>query len=79
VLKSHHYLMAGRMLAAHKYPAWTADGWDIITAIAVPMLPNCARVVRSTALTVRQMPLMDAARATESGIHVLFYATCFAR
>lgn len=36
---------------------------NVIMAITVPMIPNCARVVRSSALVVRQMPYVDAARA----------------
>jgi peptide/nickel transport system permease protein len=36
---------------------------NVIMAITVPMVPNCARVVRSSALAVRQMPYVDAARA----------------
>jgi peptide/nickel transport system permease protein len=36
---------------------------NVIMAITVPMIPNCARVVRSSALAVRQMPYVDAARA----------------
>jgi peptide/nickel transport system permease protein len=40
---------------------------NVIMAITVPMVPNCARVVRSSALAVRQMPYIDAARAAGSG------------
>src|SRR4029434_10885553 len=29
---------------------------NVIMAITVPMIPNCARVVRASALAVRQMP-----------------------
>ncbi|MGH7390230.1 MAG: ABC transporter permease [Candidatus Rokuibacteriota bacterium] len=36
---------------------------NVMFAIAIPMVPRCARVVRSTALTVREMPYVDAARA----------------
>lgn len=36
---------------------------NVILAIAVPMIPRCARVVRSSALAVREMPYVDAARA----------------
>jgi peptide/nickel transport system permease protein len=36
---------------------------NVILAIAVPMVPRCARVVRSSALAVREMPYIDAARA----------------
>jgi peptide/nickel transport system permease protein len=33
----------------------------------VPMIPNCARVVRSSALAVREMPYIEAARAAGLG------------
>jgi peptide/nickel transport system permease protein len=36
---------------------------NVILAIAAPMIPRCARVVRSSALSVREMPYVDAARA----------------
>jgi len=36
---------------------------NVILAIAIPMVPRCARVVRSSALAVREMPYVDAARA----------------
>lgn len=35
----------------------------VIFAITVPMIPRCARVVRSSALAIREMPYVDAARA----------------
>jgi peptide/nickel transport system permease protein len=41
---------------------------NVIVAITVPMIPNCARVVRSSALAVRQMPYVEAARAAGCGI-----------
>ena len=40
---------------------------NVILAIAVPMVPRCARVVRSSALSVREMPYVDAARAQGFG------------
>jgi peptide/nickel transport system permease protein len=40
---------------------------NIIIAIAIPMVPKCARVVRSSALAVREMPYVDAARAAGFG------------
>ena len=40
---------------------------NVILAIAVPMVPRCARVVRSSALAVREMPYIDAARASGFG------------
>ena len=36
---------------------------NLIIAIAVPMLPRVERVVRASALTIREMPYIDAARA----------------
>jgi peptide/nickel transport system permease protein len=35
----------------------------VIVAITIPFIPRCARVVRSTALSVREMPYVDAARS----------------
>lgn len=40
---------------------------NVILAIATPMVPRCARVVRSAALGVREMPYIDAARASGYG------------
>ena len=40
---------------------------NVILAIAAPMVPRCARVVRSSALAVREMPYIDAARAAGFG------------
>ena len=40
---------------------------NVILAIAAPMVPRCARVVRSSALSVREMPYVDAARASGYG------------
>ena len=36
---------------------------NVIFAITVPLIPRCARVVRSNALAIREMPYVDAARA----------------
>jgi len=36
---------------------------NVIIAITIPFIPRCARVVRSSALTIREMPYVDAARA----------------
>ena len=36
---------------------------NLITAITIPMIPRCALVIRSTALSIREMPYVDAARA----------------
>jgi peptide/nickel transport system permease protein len=40
---------------------------NIIFAIATPMIPRCARVVRASALSIREMPYVDAARASGFG------------
>ena len=40
---------------------------NVILAITVPMIPRCALVVRSSALSLRQMPFVDAARALGFG------------
>ena len=39
----------------------------VILAITIPMIPNCARVVRSSALQVREIPYVDAARSLGFG------------
>lgn len=36
---------------------------NLIIAITIPMVPRCALVIRSSALSVREMPYVDAARA----------------
>jgi peptide/nickel transport system permease protein len=36
---------------------------NLILAITVPMIPRCALVIRSSALSIREMPYVDAARA----------------
>jgi peptide/nickel transport system permease protein len=45
-----------------KFPVGGLD-LNLIVAIAIPMIPKVARVVRSSALTIREMPYIDAARA----------------
>jgi peptide/nickel transport system permease protein len=44
---------------------WPVGGLDVnlIIAIAIPMIPKVARVVRSSALAIRALPYIDAARA----------------
>jgi peptide/nickel transport system permease protein len=48
---------------------WPVLGLDLnlIIAIAIPMIPKVARVVRSSALTIRELPYIDAARAAGYG------------
>jgi peptide/nickel transport system permease protein len=40
---------------------------NVIIAITIPVVPRCARVVRSSALAIREMPYIDAARAAAFG------------
>jgi peptide/nickel transport system permease protein len=40
---------------------------NVIAAITVPLVPRCARVVRSSALSIREVPYVDAARACGFG------------
>ncbi len=40
---------------------------NVITAIMIPMIPRCALVIRSSALSIREMPYVDAARAAGFG------------
>lgn len=40
---------------------------NVIVAITIPLIPRCSRVVRSSALTIRSMPYVDAARALGYG------------
>jgi peptide/nickel transport system permease protein len=37
--------------------------FNVILAITIPLIPRCARVVRSSALSIREVPYIDAARA----------------
>jgi len=39
----------------------------VILAITIPMIPSCARVVRSSALQIREIPYVDAARSLGFG------------
>jgi peptide/nickel transport system permease protein len=36
---------------------------NVILAITIPLIPRCSRVVRASALSIRQLPYVDAARA----------------
>jgi peptide/nickel transport system permease protein len=36
---------------------------NVVIAITIPLIPRCARVVRSSALAIRDVPYIDAARA----------------
>ena len=45
------------------WPEIFATTTPVIVAITIPMIPRCARVVRSSALAIREVPYVDAARA----------------
>ena len=36
---------------------------NVIIAITIPLIPRCARIIRSSALSIREIPYVDAARA----------------
>jgi peptide/nickel transport system permease protein len=40
---------------------------NVIVAITIPLIPRCARVVRASALAIRELPYIDAARACGFG------------
>jgi peptide/nickel transport system permease protein len=44
-----------------------SDVHNVIVAITIPLIPRCARVVRSSALAIREVPYIDAARACGFG------------
>jgi peptide/nickel transport system permease protein len=47
--------------------AFGAGVQNVIIALTVPLIPRCARVVRSNALAIREVPYIDAARACGFG------------
>jgi peptide/nickel transport system permease protein len=47
--------------------AFGAGVRNVIIALTIPLIPRCARVVRSTALAIREVPYIDAARACGFG------------
>ena len=49
---------------------------NLITAIMIPMIPRCALVIRASALAIREMPYVDAARPPGSGTRGSSCATC---
>jgi peptide/nickel transport system permease protein len=50
---------------------------NLIFAIAIPIMPKVARVVRSAALAIREMPYIDAARAAGySHARIIFRHMC---
>ena len=40
---------------------------NVIIAITIPLIPRCARIVRASALAIREIPYVDAARACGYG------------
>jgi len=40
---------------------------NVIIAITIPLIPRCARIVRASALAIREVPYVDAARACGFG------------
>src|SRR5260370_776361 len=40
---------------------------NVVVAITIPLVPRCARVLRSSALSIREVPYIDAARACGFG------------
>ena len=40
---------------------------NVIVAITIPLIPRCARVVRASALAIREVPYIDAARTSGFG------------
>ncbi|MGE5270846.1 MAG: ABC transporter permease [Thiohalocapsa sp.] len=40
---------------------------NVIIAITIPLIPRCSRIVRSSALAIREVPYVDAARALGYG------------
>ncbi|HRD76363.1 MAG TPA: ABC transporter permease [Hyphomicrobiaceae bacterium] len=51
------------ILLAMKVPAIVAGIMPTIIAIAIPTVPNVARIIRSNTLALREMPYVEAARA----------------
>jgi len=49
---------------------------NVIVAIAIPMIPRAALVTRSSALAIREMPYVDAARAAGFRIGASSCGTC---
>jgi peptide/nickel transport system permease protein len=46
---------------------------NVILAITIPMIPRCTQVIRSQALSIREMPYIDAARAAGfSSVRIIF-------
>jgi peptide/nickel transport system permease protein len=59
IMQSLPLLVMALVMAASLGPSLT----NTIVAIAIPLVPNVARVIRSNTLTLREMPFVEAARA----------------
>ena len=59
ILQSLPLLVMALIMAASLGPSLT----NTIIAIAIPLVPNVARVIRANALSLREMPFVEAARA----------------
>ncbi|MGH8432117.1 MAG: ABC transporter permease [Solimonas sp.] len=59
IMQSLPLLVMARVMAASLGPSLT----NTIIAIAIPLVPNVARVIRSSTFALREMPFVEAARA----------------
>jgi peptide/nickel transport system permease protein len=59
IMQSLPLLVMALVMAASLGPSLT----NTIIAIAIPLVPNMARVIRSSTLSLREMPFVEAARA----------------
>ncbi len=59
IMQSLPLLVMALVMAASLGPSLT----NTIVAIAIPLVPNVARVIRSSTLSLREMPFVEAARA----------------
>ena len=59
ILQSLPLLVMALVMAASLGPSLT----NTIVAIAIPLVPNVARIIRSNTLALREMPFVEAARA----------------
>jgi len=55
------------ILALAVVAVFGAGVFNVILAITIPLIPRCGRVVRASALAVREVPYVDAARALGFG------------
>jgi peptide/nickel transport system permease protein len=55
------------ILALAVVAVFGAGVFNVIVAITIPLIPRCGRVVRASALAVREVPYVDAARALGFG------------